>query len=213
MDFSRLRNAIGYKLSYLNPHYLNARSTMKTSLGFMGTFIERWLPERFRANGLASIFNYLPLSATLVTAGQPTEIQLAAVKAAGFQRVINLAPHGLENSLPDEAGVVAKLGMHYVHIPVDFKHPTDADFAAFCTALQAATGQKTLVHCAANMRVSAFMYRYRTHVLGEDKTLAEQDLHRIWKPFAAWEDFIGRPAPTSLSQRAETSVMADRETP
>ncbi len=194
MDFSHLRDAIGYKLSYLNPRYLNARSTMKTSLGFMGTFIERWLPERFRANSLASIFNYLPLSASLVTAGQPTEAQLAAVKAAGFQRVINLAPHGLENSLPDEAGVVKGLGMDYVHIPVDFKNPTDADFAAFCSAMAQAKDQKALVHCAANMRVSAFMYRYRTQVLGEDKTLAEQDLHRIWKPFGAWADFIDRPA-------------------
>ena len=194
MDFSRLRESIGYKLSYLNPRYLNARSTMKTSLGFMGTFIERWLPERFRANGLASIFNYLPLTDALVTAGQPTEIQLAAVKAAGIRKVINLAPHGLENSLPDEAGVVKGLGMDYVHIPVDFKNPTDADFSAFCAALREADGQRVLVHCAANMRVSAFVFRYRTQVLGEDRTQAEADLHRIWKPFGAWEGFIERPA-------------------
>lgn len=200
MDFSSLRDTISHKLSYLNPSYMNARSTMKTSLGFMGTFIERWLPERFRADSLASIFNYLPLSPSLVTSGQPTEAQLAAVKAAGFRRVINLAPHGLENSLPDEAGVVARLGMDYVHIPVDFKNPTDADFAAFCNAMAQAKDQKVLVHCAANMRVSAFMYRYRTQVLGEDKAVVERDLHRIWKPFGAWTDFIDRETAKS-SQR------------
>jgi uncharacterized protein (TIGR01244 family) len=196
MDFSRLRKSISNKLAYLNPSYMNAASTLKTSLGFMGTFIERWLPTRLRADSLASIFNYIPLSSSLATSGQPTEAQLAAVKAAGFQCVINLAPHGLENSLPDEAGLVTALGMDYVHIPVDFKNPTDGDFAAFCNAMAQANDQNVLVHCAANMRVSAFMYRYRTQVLKEDTASAQQDLQRIWKPFGVWTDFIDRPGPT-----------------
>ena len=199
MDLTRLRATISQKLSYLQPGYLNATSTARTSLGFVGTFVERWLPQRFRSADLTSIFNYLPISDSLLTAGQPTESQLAAIKAAGFVRVINLAPHGLENSLPDEADVIKKNGMDYVHIPVDFKNPSDTDFAQFCSALQQVQPQKVLVHCAANMRVSAFVYRYRTQVLGEDKTAAEQDLHKIWKPFGAWEAFIEReierPAP------------------
>lgn len=201
MDWTRLRSTIGQKLRDVQPSYLNAASTARTSLGFMGTFIERRLPQRFRTHRLDSIFNYLPLTDSLITAGQPTELQLAAVKAAGFTRVINLAPHGLENSLPDEAGVVARLGMDYLHLPVDFKHPADSDFVTFCAVLQQAQAQqqKVLVHCAANMRVSAFMFRYRTQILGEDRALAEQDLHRIWKPFGAWAAFIEReierPAP------------------
>lgn len=200
MEFSRLRRSVANTLGYLDPGYLNAGSTLKTSLGFMGTFIERWLPERYRATSLTSIFNYLPLSTGLVTSGQPTEAQLVAIKAAGFGRVINLAPHGLENSLLDEAAVVTGLGMEYVHIPVDFKHPSDADFARFCNAMAQSNVQKVLVHCAANMRVSAFMYRYRTQVLREDKTAAGQDLHRIWKPFGAWADFIERPVSSQRSQ-------------
>lgn len=86
------------------------------------------------------------------------------------------------------------LGMDYLHLPVDLKHPAETDFAAFCKALQEsqAQQQKVLVHCAANMRVSAFMFRYRTQVLGEDRAMAEQDLHRIWKPFGAWAAFIER---------------------
>lgn len=195
MDLSRLRAHISQKLSYLQPGYLNAGSTVRTGLGFMGTLLERWLPQRFRASHLHDIFNYLPVHDRLITSGQPTETQLAAAQAAGFVRVVNLAPHGLENSLPDEAGVVRGLGMEYVHIPVDFKNPSDTDFAAFCAALEQAPAQKILVHCAANMRVSAFMFRYRTQILGEDKAKTEQDLHRIWKPFGVWAEFIERPAP------------------
>lgn len=193
MDFSRLRDAIAQKLNYLNPGYMNAGSTLKTSVGFMGTFIERWLPARFRADSLTSVFNYLPLSSTLATSGQPNEAQLAAVKVAGFQRVINLAPHGLENSLPDEAGLVTGLGMEYVHIPVDFREPNEADFTAFCDAMAQSANLKVWVHCAANMRVSAFVYRYRTQVLHEDAAVASRDLYRIWKPFGAWAEFIVRP--------------------
>jgi uncharacterized protein (TIGR01244 family) len=175
---------------YLNPRYLNAASTARTGLGFVATFAERHLPGRFRSGRLTAIFNYLPISDSLVTAGQPTETQFTAVKAAGIARVINLAPHGLENSLPDEAGLVTGLGMDYVHIPVDFENPTESDFTQFCTAMQAAGTHPVLVHCAANMRVSAFVYRYRTQILGEPRHTAEQDLRKIWKPFGTWKEFI-----------------------
>lgn len=195
MSLSRLRADLAYKLSYLEPRYLNARSTLRTSLGFAGTFIERYLPERFRPTTLDSIFNFLPLRPNLLTSGQPTEAQFVAVKNASVSLVINLAPHGQENSLPDENAVVTGLGMRYLHLPVDFKNPGEAEFSAVCAALQQAEaqGQKVLVHCAANMRVSALMYRYRTQLLGESRARAEQDLHRIWKPFGAWEAFIDKP--------------------
>ena len=38
-------------------------------------------------------------------------------------------------SLADEAGTVRSLGMDYVHIPVQFKAPTEADLLAFFAAI------------------------------------------------------------------------------
>lgn len=198
----RARDAIDEILSYLNPHYLNARSTAKTSLGFMGTFMERWLPEHIRRTEMEAIFNFLPLSDSLLTSGQPTEAQLAAVKAAGVTHVINLAPHGLENSLKNEPEIVDALGMRYIHIPVDFKNPTEANFSRFCEAMQQVKHDKVLVHCAANMRVSAFMFRYRIQVLGEDRALAQQDLQKIWEPFEVWAGFVER----GVLEQSEASV-------
>ena len=192
----RSRAVAGQLADYLNPQYLNAGSTAKTSLGFMGTMVERWLPDRYRQTTLESIFNFLPISARLLTSGQPTELQFAAIKSAGITQVINLAPHGLENSLDNEAEIVAAHGMRYTHIPVDFKNPTEQDFETFCQAMQAAGNDKVLVHCAANMRVSAFMYRYRTQVLGEAKEIVAQDLAKIWEPFGVWAGFVGRGAAT-----------------
>ena len=55
--------------------------------------------------------------------------------------------------------------------------------------------QKVFVHCAANMRVSAFIYRYRTQVLGMDDETARVDLEKLWDPMGPWKDFIRRTAP------------------
>jgi len=111
------------------------------------------------------------------------------------ERVINLALHDSPRALPDEAASVARLGMTYVHIPVDFKNPTEADFIAFCAALDAATDAPVHVHCAANYRVSAFFYRYRRDVLGMQEAAARAELEKIWQPDPIWSAFIGLPAP------------------
>ncbi len=50
--------------------------------------------------------------------------------------------------------------------------------------------QTVHVHCAANYRVSAFLFRYRRDVLGHDEALARADLDRIWTPDPIWSEFI-----------------------
>jgi hypothetical protein len=46
------------------------------------------------------------------------------------------------------------------------------------------------VHCAANMRVSAFVFLHRVLHHHVSKAEAEGDLHAIWKPDAVWSQFI-----------------------
>jgi protein tyrosine phosphatase (PTP) superfamily phosphohydrolase (DUF442 family) len=50
--------------------------------------------------------------------------------------IINLGLHSHEKALPDEAASVSRLGMTYIHIPVDFQKPTDGDFDQFCSAME-----------------------------------------------------------------------------
>ncbi|MBZ2190051.1 protein tyrosine phosphatase family protein [Alcanivorax sp. JB21] len=154
----------------------------------------QWLRHRvslpWRGQHPRGIYNFLALGPQLLTSGQPTEKQLARLRDSGVETVINLAPVTADNALPDEAGTVAALGMRYVHIPVDFAAPSDADFRRFCDAMASRGEGRVLVHCAANMRVSAFMYRYRCEVLAEPPERARRDLHRIWRPQGVWGDFI-----------------------
>lgn len=127
----------------------------------------------------------------LATSGQPTEGQLAEVAASGYQTVVNLALHDDPRySLPDEAGTVRSLGMRYVHIPVAFNAPTRADLDAFFAAMDAHAGERVLLHCAANYRVSAFLGLYRAMRLGQPRDEAFALQRSMWTLDATWQRFV-----------------------
>jgi len=142
-----------------------------------------------------SIYHWFRIDDRTTTSGQPTEQQLADIAALGVRCVINLGLHDHSKALPDEAASVAALGMRYIHIPVDFKNPTDADFATFCDALDAARDAPVHVHCIANYRVAAFFCRYRRDVLGMNADHARAAMHQVWQPDAVWAAFVEQAAP------------------
>ena len=131
---------------------------------------------------LSEIYNFRALGEKLGTAGQPSEDQFRAVRAAGFEAVINLALPTSDNALPIEGSIVTGLGMAYVHIPVDFKSPDAQDFQTFCRMMTVFEGRRVFVHCAANMRVSAYLFLYRVLHQRVGVVEAEKDLHAIWQP-------------------------------
>ena len=139
---------------------------------------------------LSAIRAFLALTERIGTAGQPTAEQFDAVEAAGYEVVINLALPTSTNALPDEAAVVTSRGMTYVHIPVKFDAPSVDDARRFFEAMDAAAGKKVFVHCAMNMRVSAFMYLYRTVRENLPSEQALHDLHRVWTPNPTWQQFL-----------------------
>lgn len=139
---------------------------------------------------LARIYNYRWLGEALATAGQPTATELAAVARAGFEVVINLGLSDQPYSLANERELVEALGLDYVHIPVQWEHPTARDIDRFIEAVRAREGQRLFVHCAANKRVSAFMALYRMTVLGWSRQEAMRDLRESWEPNAIWREFI-----------------------
>jgi protein tyrosine phosphatase (PTP) superfamily phosphohydrolase (DUF442 family) len=138
---------------------------------------------------IEDIDNFLQLSAQLATGGQPTIEQYPAIAAAGYSLVINLALNDSPRALIDEAAIAGNLGLEYVWIPVAWNAPTLADFQAFKSAMDVAMSQKIFIHCAANKRVSVFIYLYRLS-WGMDKILAGQDLAKIWTPEPIWQAFI-----------------------
>lgn len=139
-----------------------------------------------------TIIHWQRLDERVTTSGQPTEDDLAALARLGVLHVINLALHTHERALKDEAGAVRHLGMNYIHLPVIFTDPTEADFAAFVSAFEATHPEAVHVHCIMNYRVSAFFYRYRRDVLGWEEAKAREAMDRIWRPEGVWDAFIRR---------------------
>src|SRR5260370_40135928 len=141
---------------------------------------------------LEAIYNWRRLDNRITTSGQPTERQLADIHALGVRHHVDVGLHAHEKALPDEAASVSRLGMTYIHIPVDFQNPTDDDFDQFCAVMEQLKEVAVPVHCIANYRVSAFFYRYRRDVLGVDEAQARADMEQVWRPNGVWATFVGR---------------------
>lgn len=142
------------------------------------------------SESLSAIRHFRLVGGRFGTGGQPTESQFQAIREAGFEAVINLALPTSDHALANEGGIVTGLGMAYVHLPVNFDTPAAQDFRAFRQLMTAFADRRVFVHCAMNMRVSAFLFLYR--VLHEKIAVAEaeRDLHAIWQPDEVWSRFI-----------------------
>jgi protein tyrosine phosphatase (PTP) superfamily phosphohydrolase (DUF442 family) len=139
---------------------------------------------------IESIQNFLQISPGLFTAGQPFRDQFAAVKEAGCAAVINLATPVSWDAVADEPELWQALGIEYVNIPVLWDAPQADDLRQFMDQMDRLQGQKVFVHCARNMRVSAFVFLYRTLRRGENPAACLNDLLKIWQPDETWQSFI-----------------------
>ena len=140
------------------------------------------------------IYNYLKVNEETFTAGQPTEDQLRVVAAEGFTTVINLATLEPPYSLKDEAGLVRSTRMAYHHIPVEWENPKAHDFELFEETMAHLPEGKTLIHCIANFRVTAFYSLYAQKHLGWSEAQADEFRATIWagSNYPVWEQFIAQ---------------------
>ncbi|HSG91354.1 MAG TPA: protein tyrosine phosphatase family protein [Pseudomonadales bacterium] len=145
------------------------------------------------------ITNFVQLADDIGTSGQPRRDQFAAIAAAGYSVVVNLALPTSDHAIPDEGAIVTGLGMRYVHIPVAFDAPAFADLRQFFGVMAAFAGERIWVHCVVNWRVSAFTYLYLRHVRGVDEARARSPVLDAWVPTmdAVWRTFLAE-APARL---------------
>jgi protein tyrosine phosphatase (PTP) superfamily phosphohydrolase (DUF442 family) len=142
------------------------------------------------ADPLEQIREYYRVEEDIYTAGQPTEDQIILLGHERFEVVINLATSHSPNALQDEQQLVMANGMAYVHIPVEWENPTLEDLHKFFHFFSTYGSFKTFVHCAKNMRVSAFVFLYQTLVENKDPATCLLDMLTIWKPNETWQAFI-----------------------
>jgi len=136
---------------------------------------------------LRAIKNFHEISHDLGTAGQPTAEQFADITEAGYEVVINIDS---ATAVPNEDELVTSKGLHFIHIPVIWTAPKQSDLDLVFDVLDMLKGKRIFLHCAANARVSAFVYLYRMSRLGVDPADAKKDLYALWVPKGVWKDFV-----------------------
>ena len=138
------------------------------------------------------ILNFYRLTDRIASAGQPSVDQFSKIREAGYSVIVNLAMSDAMNAVPDEEKTIRSLGLTYVHIPVPFDAPNASHVKAFFGVMDAFRNEKVLVHCALNLRVSAFLYLYLTlrENIAPDK--ATTPFLTDWRPKMekAWQDII-----------------------
>jgi len=115
------------------------------------------------------------------TSGKLRAANVQQLADIGMRHVINLALDDHPEALREEAGLLRAARIRYTHLPVPFDGPNDAHFEAFVAAYEA-DDEPVHVHCIANMRVSAFLYRYHRDRDGMPEAQARTLMEQQWSP-------------------------------
>lgn len=136
------------------------------------------------------ILNYIKVSDTISTSGQPTKEQFKLIAKNGFDVVINLALHNSDNAVKNEDKIVSKNNMMFFHLPISWETPEVDRLKVFLELLQVLQAQKKKVwiHCAKNYRVSIFVYHYKKTILKDKNAMLV--LPKDFKPNKTWKYII-----------------------
>jgi protein tyrosine phosphatase (PTP) superfamily phosphohydrolase (DUF442 family) len=143
-----------------------------------------------KTSDVTQILNFVRVSDSIGTGGQPTLAQIQPLADEGYRLVINLATADSEDRLPDEGAHVARCGMDYVHLPVVWRNPTPERFHRFSDVMSLYQDAAVFVHCVLNMRASAFVFLCRVIECNVPIAVAEPKMTAVWQPNRAWADFI-----------------------
>ena len=115
----------------------------------------------------------------IVTGGQPTAAQLAALKRAGCEVVLNIRePMEAQPYRTPDAVVAA--GLEYVNIPVSHGPLSDETFGRVRRTVRALAGKKrVLFHCASGNRVGVTLLPFFILDQGMDEEEAVAQAMRI----------------------------------
>ena len=169
------------------------RAWIKNLSGFIFNQFKRLAPSSMQSKDLSKVFNYHNIDNLFATSGQPNAYQLKLIAENGYDAVINLAPNSVfEGSVINEAEILTANKVKYIHIPVNFNKPKNEDFLKFVNCVEENKDKKIWIHCAANMRVSAFVYKYRRDILKLEDSEIIEDMNLIWSPNNVWGSFLNK---------------------
>jgi len=146
----------------------------------LGAAVYAYAPEFLRSGSTGPSANFVAVSERIHTSGQPSAAQLGGLRDKGYGLVINLAPPTTTGSISDEGMLVARTGISYPNIPVDWHSPRYEDFELFSNVLRQSDSMRVLVHCQVNKRASVFTFLFRVVHDGAAPDRAWENVNAVW---------------------------------
>ena len=134
--------------------------------------------------------NYVSVNDALATGAQPSLEGLEELKNRGFTALLNLSPSSTPNFLPREGAEAEKLGLRYVHYPVDCTRLYPEQYRLFAGIMKGMEGEKLFVHCGGNVKSSGFLHLYQVLEEGRSEEESFGDLLKAQTPDEKWLDYF-----------------------
>ncbi len=136
------------------------------------------------------IEKYYQYNNILASGAQPSEAQFADLKEAGFEAIVNLSPASTRNALANEASIVEKNGMYYVHFPVDCSNLKKFHYTTFEGIMNGLKDKKVFVHCGGNIKSSNLIHMYDVLANHQDEKKSLEILYKIQQPEDKWFEYF-----------------------
>lgn len=137
-----------------------------------------------------TISNYFQYKPTLASGAQPSSSDIEKLKEEGFEAIVNISPSSSRNALQDEANIVEKTAMHYVHFPVDCSNLQPIHYMAFSGIMNGLRDKKVFVHCGGNIKSSNLIHMYEVLENQADELESLKTLKKIQNPEQKWFEYF-----------------------
>ena len=135
---------------------------------------------------ITDVRNFYQFSDNVLSAGQPKRRQLERVSEDSIEVVINIVPAYESIYEPDEAEILRKQGIEYIHTPVNWESPKASEIENFLVAMKKVDDRKVLVHCWVNARASALVHVYQMTQSSVNQAVEYESLRVIWDDIAGF---------------------------
>lgn len=123
--------------------------------------------------------NYVRLDATVACAGATTVDAIPAIKAEGFNAIVNLRLASEQGAEVEASKAAAEaVGVRYIHIPFNGAEPSTAAVDDFVAALRDPANSPVYVHCGSGGRAAMMWFIKRVMVDGWSVDKASEEATR-----------------------------------
>ncbi len=137
-----------------------------------------------------SIGNFYKYSEELAAGAQPTVDQFIDLKNDGFEVIFNISPSSTRNAIHNESEIIEKLGLNYIHFPVDCSNLQPLHYTTFSGIMNGVRDKKVFVHCGGNIKSSNLIHMYDVLENRKDETESLNTLKKIQNPEDKWFDYF-----------------------